>query len=71
MDESEVIYLNGRAAAEFRIAQQAGSVEQARPHYAMAIGYLDRAEALNRRLRAGAEISGESRPLYSKVVSEG
>jgi hypothetical protein len=51
MDQQELAYLTSRATAEFQAAQQADSVRVARPHFTMAIHYLDRAEALKRRLR--------------------
>ena len=52
MDGNELAYLDERAAAEFRMAQQASSVTVARPHYHMATVYQDRAETLRRRLRS-------------------
>ena len=58
MDQQELAYLNGRAAAELQAAQQAKSPLAARPHYRMAVQYLDRAEELDRRLRSGAVPNG-------------
>ncbi len=54
MDQHELSYLNDRATQEFQAAQKAGSVVAARPHYSMAVRYLEQAEALNRRIRSGA-----------------
>ncbi len=52
MDQHELSYLTDRATQEFQAAQQAGSVVAARPHYSMAVRYLEQAEALKRRLRS-------------------
>ena len=52
MDQHEIAYLNGRATEEFQAAQRAGSALAARPHYSMAVRYLEQAEALQRRLRS-------------------
>jgi hypothetical protein len=60
MDQQEVAYLSGRAAAEFQAAQQAKSLLVARPHYRMAVQYLDRAEELDRRLRSRGSVSNGS-----------
>jgi hypothetical protein len=51
MNEIDPAFLDKRATAEFQLAQQASSMEQARPHYRKAINYLNRAEMLKRRLR--------------------
>lgn len=52
MELNEVAYLMQRANAEFQAAQRAKSMIASRPHYSMAIQYLERAEALERRLRS-------------------
>lgn len=52
MHHDEVAYLMARANAEFQAAQRAKSVPASRPHYVMAIQYLEKAEALERRLRS-------------------
>ena len=52
MDQHDLAYLDERAAQEFRAAQRAESVLAARPHYSMAVRYLEQAEALKRRLRS-------------------
>ena len=57
MDQQELAYLNRRAAAELQAAQQAKSLLAARPHYRMAVQYLDKAEELDRRLRWGGAVS--------------
>ncbi len=54
MDHHEISYLVGRATTEFQSAQRAASIVVARPHYSME--YLERAEALKRRLRSGAAV---------------
>jgi hypothetical protein len=54
MDQNDLAYLNGRAAQELQAAQQAGSAVAARPHYTMAMRYLEQAEELQRRLRSRA-----------------
>lgn len=51
MEHNEVAYLMERATAEFQAAQRAKNVVASRPHYSMAVQYLERAEALQRRLR--------------------
>ncbi len=51
MDGQEVAYLTGRASEEFQAAHRASSLAAARPHYSMAVDYLERADALGRRLR--------------------
>jgi hypothetical protein len=51
MQQDEVVYLLERANAEFQAAQQAKSIVASRPHYSMAVHYLEKAEALQRRLR--------------------
>jgi hypothetical protein len=51
MEQDEVTYLMQRANAEFQAAQRAKSVTASRPHYNMAIQYLEKAEALERRQR--------------------
>jgi hypothetical protein len=51
MQQDEVAYLMDRANAEFQAAQRAKSVIASRPHYSMAVQYLEKAEALERRLR--------------------
>lgn len=51
MDQNDLAYLNGRAAEELQAAQRARSAVAARPHYSMAMLYLERAEELQRRLR--------------------
>ncbi len=56
MDHHEISYLVGRATTEFQSAQRAASIVAARPHYSMAVEYLERAEALKRRLRSGAAV---------------
>ncbi len=56
MDDHELSYLFGRATAEFQSAQRAPSIVSARPHYRMAVEYLERAEALNRRLRSNGTV---------------
>ncbi len=56
MDHHEISYLIGRATTEFQWAQRARSIDSARPHYSMAVAYLERAEALKRRLRAGGAV---------------
>ncbi len=62
MDHNEISYLFGRATAEFQWAQRARSIASARPHYRMAVEYLERAEALNRRLRShGTVQQGQAR----------
>ncbi len=52
MDHQELSYLNSRASEEFQAAQRAESPVVARPHYTMAVRYLEQAEALQRRLRS-------------------
>ena len=52
MEHNEVAYFMQRANAEFQAAQQAKSVTASRPHYSIAIQYLEKAEALERRLRS-------------------
>ncbi len=51
MEQEEVAYLMERANAEFQAAQRANSIAVARPHYSMAVQYLEKAEELQRRLR--------------------
>ena len=53
MDHRDIAWLDGRAAEEFQAAQRAQSIQAARPHYSMAVRYLEQAEALKRRLRSG------------------
>lgn len=55
MDQNDLAYLNGRAAQELQAAQQARSAIAARPHYSMAMRYLEQAEELQRRLRSMAQ----------------
>jgi hypothetical protein len=52
MEQNEVTYLTERANAEFQAAQQAKSEVASRPHYSLAFLYLEKAEALQRRLRS-------------------
>ena len=52
MDHQELAWLDGRVAEEFQAAQRARSIQAARPHYSMAVRYLEQAEALERRLRS-------------------
>lgn len=47
---SELVYLRGRSAREFQMAQQAVDPAVARPHYSMAIAYQERAREMKRRL---------------------
>jgi hypothetical protein len=55
VDAQDIDYWHQRADSEFRLAQQAPSLDVARPHYRIAINYLERAEDLKRRHRqAGA-----------------
>ena len=54
MDHQDIAWLDGRAAEEFQAAQRAASVTAARPHYSMAVRYLEQAEALKRRLRSAS-----------------
>ncbi|HEX8214717.1 MAG TPA: hypothetical protein VF582_04505 [Allosphingosinicella sp.] len=51
MDHQDLDYWDRRADSELRLAQSAPSIEVARPHYRIAISYLERAEELKRRLR--------------------
>lgn len=51
MDQHDFAYWDERATSEFQMAQSAASFASAKPHYQMAIHYLDKAEALKRRLR--------------------
>lgn len=51
VDSQDLHYWDERAKHEFQMAQRAGSLSAARPHYRMAISYLDKAEELKRRLR--------------------
>jgi len=44
-------YWHQRADSELQLAQRASSMEVARPHYRIAISYLERAEHLKRRQR--------------------
>ena len=60
MDHLDLAWLDGRAKEEFQAAQRAGSIQAARPHYSMAVRYLERAEALKRRLRSGTDLGGSS-----------
>lgn len=61
MDQHELAYLNERAAAELKAAQQASSALAVRPHYQMASYYMDQAEALKRRLRWGEADGGTAK----------
>ena len=62
MNDQELAYLTGRATAEFQAAQKAKSFIAARPHYRMAVQYLEKAEALKRRLRwSGAAAASPAR----------
>lgn len=51
MQQDEVAYFMERSNAEFQAAQRAKSMVASRPHYNMAVHYLEKAEALQRRLR--------------------
>jgi hypothetical protein len=51
VDHQDLDYWDRRADSELRLAQSAPSIEVARPHYRIAISYLERAEELKRRLR--------------------
>jgi hypothetical protein len=51
VDQQDLEYWDRRAESELRLAQNAASPELARPHYRIAISYLERAEELKRRLR--------------------
>lgn len=51
MDQQDVAYWDDRATEEFQRAQQAVSFKIAKPHYQLAIHYLDKAETLKRSLR--------------------
>jgi len=44
-------YWDRRAEGELQLAQSAATPELARPHYRIAINYLERAEELKRRQR--------------------
>jgi hypothetical protein len=50
VERQDFAYWQDRATSELQLAQRAASMETARPHYRMAIHYLDRAEELKRRL---------------------
>lgn len=52
LEQNEVAYLMQRADAEFQAAQRAKSEVASRPHYTMAVQYLEKAEELQRRLRS-------------------
>jgi len=52
--EQDFSYWHQRADREFQMAQRASSLETARPHYRIAISYLERAENLKRRSRTAA-----------------
>jgi len=54
VDQQDLDYWDRRADSEFQLAQSASSMELARPHYRIAISYLERAEELKRIARAGA-----------------
>lgn len=51
MDVQDFDYWHQRADSELQLAQRAPSIEVARPHYRIAISYLERAEDLKRRQR--------------------
>jgi hypothetical protein len=51
VDQQDLDYWDRRAESELQLAQSAPSPELARPHYRIAISYLERAEELKRRLR--------------------
>jgi hypothetical protein len=51
VDQQDLDYWDRRAEGELQLAQSAPSPELARPHYRIAISYLERAEELKRRLR--------------------
>ena len=52
MDQNDLAYWSERANQELQAAQQARSAVAARPHYSMAVRYLEQAEDLQRRLRS-------------------
>ena len=56
MDHQDVAWLEGRANEEFQAAQRAQSIQAARPHYSMAVRYLEQAEALKRRLHSSGSM---------------
>ena len=51
MEQDDLAYLEERASSELQLAQLARTVETARPHYRMAMAYLDKVNELQRRLR--------------------
>ncbi|HWH22232.1 MAG TPA: hypothetical protein VNT25_02925 [Allosphingosinicella sp.] len=51
LDQQDFAYWNSRADMEFQMAQRAKSLDAARPHYRLAINYLERAENLKRLVR--------------------
>lgn len=51
MDLQDFDYWHRRADNELQLAQRASSMEVARPHYRIAISYLERAEDMKRRQR--------------------
>ncbi|HEV2080786.1 MAG TPA: hypothetical protein VGR19_12950 [Allosphingosinicella sp.] len=53
MDQQDLDYWDRRADSELQLAQSASSMEVARPHYRIAISYLERAEELKRRATGG------------------
>ena len=53
VDQQDLDYWDRRADNELQLAQSAASLEVARPHYRIAISYLERAEELKRRARGG------------------
>jgi hypothetical protein len=54
VDQQDFAYWHQRAEGEFQMAQRASSLEAARPHYRIAISYLERAENLKRRSRTAS-----------------
>ena len=54
MEQQDFAYWQDRAAREMQLAQAAGTIDVARPHYRIAIQYMNKAEELSRRSRGGA-----------------
>ncbi|HEY0625986.1 MAG TPA: hypothetical protein VGD10_04555 [Allosphingosinicella sp.] len=51
LEQHDLNYWQERATSEMQLAQRAATMDIARPHYRLAMSYLEKVEELKRRLR--------------------
>lgn len=51
MEQQDLLYWQDRATKELQLAQRAATMDVARPHYRLAMSYLEKVDELKRRLR--------------------